>query len=60
MEHIKSVWGQRKDTEWSGGGYTYCPFCKMRFSWGAFFEVENFKFCPECGTSMVVPERDRT
>ena len=48
-------WINKKSADWAGGGATFCSCCEYGYSWKAFFEVENFNYCPNCGARM---ERD--
>lgn len=45
-------WEIHEDDSWSGGGFTKCLACGYGFAWGAFFEAEEWGFCPICGASM--------
>lgn len=45
-------WYDKTDKAYAGGGYTECSVCGNRYSWGAYFEVNNFRFCPKCGAKM--------
>lgn len=45
-------WIDRTDKEYVGGGYTECSVCGDRLSWGAYFEANNFRYCPKCGARM--------
>lgn len=45
-------WHDKTDINYSGGGYTECSVCGDRYSWGAYFEVNNFRYCPKCGARM--------
>lgn len=45
-------WFSFNDRLYSGGGYTVCSNCEMRLSFGAYHEVFDFKYCPECGADM--------
>lgn len=45
-------WELHEDDCWSGGGFTKCSACGYGFAWGAFFEAEEWEFCPICGASM--------
>lgn len=45
-------WYDKTDNAYAGGGYTECSACGDRYSWGVYFEVNNFRFCPKCGAKM--------
>lgn len=45
-------WFNFNNPLYSGGGYTVCSNCGMRFSFGAYHEVFEFKYCPWCGAQM--------
>lgn len=45
-------WKQKFSPVYKGGGYTECSNCKYKFSIGAYFEAETWKYCPECGARM--------
>ena len=51
-ERPHGQWEQYKDDCWSGGGFTKCSACGYGFAWGAFFETEEWEFCPICGAMM--------
>ena len=42
-------WIVVKDACYSGGGYYRCPVCGYEYSWGAFFELDEYSYCPKCG-----------
>lgn len=56
ISHLNSVqinkWFNHNDSNWGGGGYTECGACGYGFAWGAFFEVDDFDYCPHCGALM--------
>ena len=52
-------WIDKKDHEYSGGGYTACSVCGQRYSWGAYHEPQEFRHCPRCGHQMEVEEDER-
>lgn len=45
-------WTLKHDDNYSGGGYTRCTNCGMKYAWGAYHEVFEFAYCPTCGASM--------
>ena len=62
MRGVKPVYPVRPQGKWqeyenklySGGGYTKCSNCGMRYSWGSYHEVFEFAYCPTCGAEMEV------
>lgn len=52
QEKKRGRWIQHKAEGWEGGGVTRCNYCNYGYAWGAFFEVENFNYCPNCGAHM--------
>lgn len=36
----------------NGKKLTECSVCGDRYSWGAYFEANNFHYCPKCGARM--------
>lgn len=45
-------WIWEPDSNYAGGGKTSCSICHYPYSDGAFFEVENWDYCPNCGNKM--------
>lgn len=45
-------WASYQSDDYSGGGCVVCSNCNWHYSWGAYFEVETFKYCPNCGAIM--------
>ena len=45
-------WEIHEDASWAGGGFTKCSACGYGYSWGGFFAVEEWPFCPNCGAKM--------
>lgn len=45
-------WEEIEDDDWSGGGKWVCTNCEYGYSFGAYFEVDKFNFCPNCGADM--------
>lgn len=42
-------WITRKNNRYFGGGYYQCSKCLTPFAWGSYHELDDCKFCPECG-----------
>lgn len=51
-EPKRGRWISQKEEGWAGGGVTRCSRCNFGYAWGAFHEVEEFNFCPNCGARM--------
>ena len=49
-------WIKKEDDGYHGGGYTECSVCGQRYSWGGYFEANEFRYCPRCGHRMEVEE----
>lgn len=49
-------WKEKEDDVYHGGGYTECSVCGQRYSWGGYFEANEFRYCPRCGHRMEVEE----
>lgn len=49
-------WIEKEDDGYHGGGYTECSVCGQRYSWGGYFEANEFRYCPRCGHRMEVEE----
>lgn len=49
-------WIEKEADGYHGGGYTECSVCGQRYSWGGYFEVNGFRYCPRCGHRMEVKE----
>ena len=49
-------WIEKEDDVYHGGGYTECSVCGQRYSWGGYFEANEFRYCPRCGHRMEVQE----
>lgn len=56
-ERKTGKWINRKDEDYCGGGYAKCSVCGHKFSWGAFFGLDEFRFCPDCGAEMKGEEK---
>lgn len=48
----KGKWQKRKDKDYAGDGYYRCNICGQRYSFGAYFELDNEHYCPNCGANM--------
>ena len=40
------------DENWNGHGGYKCSVCENGYSFGAYHEANEFKFCPACGARM--------
>lgn len=49
-------WIEKEADGYHGGGYTECSVCGQRYSWGGYFEANEFRYCPRCGHRMEVEE----
>lgn len=49
---IHGRWEHRVTSSYCGGGATFCSVCGYGYSDGAFFEVSDFNYCPNCGCMM--------
>ena len=45
-------WIAEERDSWSGGGAYICSACGYGYSWGGFFEANDFNYCPNCGAKM--------
>ena len=45
-------WKFKEDKAWVGNGKYWCSVCRYGFASGAYHEVDEFKFCPMCGSKM--------
>ena len=52
VERKRGRWVHSEDKEWCGGGKTTCTTCGWSYSDGAYHEVYEFNFCPNCGADM--------
>lgn len=50
---IHGKWRHETDDDWRG---TICSVCRYGFSDGAYHEVSEFNFCPNCGAKMEVQQ----
>ena len=55
---VHGEWEHKVTSSYAGGGATFCSVCGYGYSDGAFFEVEDFDYCPHCGATMKVDRRD--
>lgn len=51
-ERKRGNWVHSEDIAWSGGGKTTCSACDWSYSDGAYLDVYEFNFCPNCGAEM--------
>lgn len=51
----RGKWFHVDDPSWAGGGKTCCSACHYAYADGAFHEVYEFSFCPNCGADMRPP-----
>ena len=56
LAEAPAKWIDKKDPDYSGGGYTACSVCGQRYAWGAYHEPQEFRHCPRCGHQMEVEE----
>lgn len=57
---LPSAQPERKTGKWSvefspaykGGAYCECSQCNYKFAMGAYFEPDEWNFCPYCGADM--------
>ena len=52
VEPKKGKWISEKNKSYSGGGCWRCSNCGYGYAWDAFFEVDSFNYCPNCGARM--------
>ena len=52
VERKRGKWVHSEDEAWSGGGKTTCSACAWSYSDGAYLDVYEFNFCPNCGAEM--------
>lgn len=55
---VHGEWEHKVTSSYAGGGATFCSVCGYGYSDGAFFEVEDFDYCPHCGATMKVDRED--
>ena len=46
------AWKNIEDKAYAGGGATVCTYCGKGFAWGAYHEVDEWEYCPNCGKKM--------
>lgn len=53
-ENVRAHWEIVYDEgcDYNGGGKYICGNCKHAFSFGAYFELCRFDYCPNCGAEM--------
>ena len=51
-ENVKGRWITVYEEGWSGGGFWKCSACGYCYSFGEYFEGDEFNFCPNCGADM--------
>lgn len=47
-------WKRWKDPEIFDDYYTECPYCHYCYADNAYFEMDQFPFCPHCGKKVKV------
>ena len=60
IDNLPTIEPERKRGKWSvefspaykGGAYCECSQCNYKFAMGAYFEPDEWKFCPNCGADM--------
>lgn len=45
-------WSVEFSPAYKGGAYCECSQCNYKFAMGAYFEPDEWKFCPNCGADM--------
>ena len=45
-------WSVEFSPAYKGGAYCECSQCNYKFAMGAYFEPDEWKFCPYCGADM--------
>lgn len=53
-ENVHAHWEIVYDEDCDGGGKYICGNCRHAFSFGAYFELCRFDYCPKCGADMGV------
>lgn len=56
--HAHAHWKIVYDEDCDGGGKYICGNCKHAFSFGAYFELCRFDYCPNCGARLNMPLAD--
>lgn len=51
-ERKSGTWEIIQDSSWSGGAYVKCSECGNGLALGAYFEADEFEWCPKCGADM--------
>ena len=52
---VKGLWVEEQD-DWYGGGAWVCSICGYGYSFGAYHEANEFRYCPNCGARMEANE----
>ena len=52
VERKKGKWLVIEDEQWKGGGRYECSVCEYGFAFGAFHEMDEQHYCPNCGAEM--------
>ena len=45
-------WAEKTCVGWAGGGYWRCSCCGFCYSFGAYHEMNESNYCPNCGAKM--------
>lgn len=51
-ENVHAHWEIVYDKDFDDGGKYICGNCRHAFSFGAYFELCRFDYCPNCGAKM--------
>ncbi len=51
-ENVHGKWLVIEDELWEGGGRYECSVCGYGFAFGAFHEMDEQHYCPNCGATM--------
>lgn len=51
-ENVHGKWLVIEDELWEGGGRYECSVCGCGFAFGAFHEMDEQHYCPNCGAKM--------
>lgn len=52
---VKGLWFEERG-DWYGGGAWVCSICGYGYSFGAYHEANEFRYCPNCGARMEANE----
>ena len=58
LPETQGEWQESENTLYTGGGYTKCSNCGMKYSWGGYLDVFEFAYCPTCGAKMRPQENE--